>query len=242
MKKVLFSLLISVLLFGFFAPPAKAATFLDDFNDGNADGWDLSQTEGPVLNIGNWRVVDGKLVQDTGYDGVLALLPNQNSDQTVETLLKVYGPSGSTGFVIWYKDKTNSVSILVANGVIGVAEVYNNVWTNYSFPVAFNINDDRWANLKVEANSVSGEIKVYLDGIYLFTYNAITPNRVGQSGFKQGNAGGAHDYISIITPDPGPTNKDQCKKDGWKTFGLFKNQGDCVSFVATEGKNLPAGE
>lgn len=38
------------------------------------------------------------------------------------------------------------------------------------------------------------------------------------------------------------TNKDQCKKDGWKTFGVFKNQGDCVSFVATGGKNPPANQ
>lgn len=31
-----------------------------------------------------------------------------------------------------------------------------------------------------------------------------------------------------------PTKKDQCKKDGWKTFNnpSFKNQGDCVSYVA----------
>jgi YVTN family beta-propeller protein len=40
-----------------------------------------------------------------------------------------------------------------------------------------------------------------------------------------------------ITPGVGPpTNKDQCKKDGWKTFTIprkFKNQGDCVSFVNT---------
>ena len=118
MKKILFSLLISVLLFGFFAHPAKAATFLDNFNDGNADGWDLSQTVNPSLNIGNWRVVDGKLVQDTGYDGVLALLPNQYSDQTDETLLKVYGVSGATGFVIWYKDKTNFVSIILWGRII----------------------------------------------------------------------------------------------------------------------------
>ena len=36
-----------------------------------------------------------------------------------------------------------------------------------------------------------------------------------------------------------PTNKDQCKKNGWKSFNnpTFKNQGDCVSFVATGGKN-----
>jgi hypothetical protein len=38
-----------------------------------------------------------------------------------------------------------------------------------------------------------------------------------------------------------PTSKDQCKKDGWKTYGVFKNQGDCVSFVATKGKNGPSG-
>jgi hypothetical protein len=38
----------------------------------------------------------------------------------------------------------------------------------------------------------------------------------------------------------GLTSKDQCKKGGWMTFGVFKNQGDCVSFVATGGKNPPA--
>jgi signal peptidase len=37
-----------------------------------------------------------------------------------------------------------------------------------------------------------------------------------------------------------PTNKDQCKNGGWKKYGVFKNQGDCVSFVATHGKNPPA--
>jgi len=40
-----------------------------------------------------------------------------------------------------------------------------------------------------------------------------------------------------------PTSKDQCKNGGWKTFTnpAFKNQGDCVSFVATGGKNPPNG-
>ena len=41
---------------------------------------------------------------------------------------------------------------------------------------------------------------------------------------------------------PLPTSKDQCKNGGWQSFGtLFKNQGDCVSFVATGGKNQPTG-
>jgi hypothetical protein len=39
-----------------------------------------------------------------------------------------------------------------------------------------------------------------------------------------------------------PASKDACKNDGWKTLtdsngNSFKNQGDCVSFVATGGKN-----
>lgn len=38
-----------------------------------------------------------------------------------------------------------------------------------------------------------------------------------------------------------PTSKDQCKDGGWMTFGVFKNQGDCVSYVSTGGTNRPSG-
>jgi hypothetical protein len=49
--------------------------------------------------------------------------------------------------------------------------------------------------------------------------------------------------IQIIDSDrpPLPTLAGQCKNSGWRTFGVFNNQGDCVSFVATGGKNQPAG-
>ena len=40
---------------------------------------------------------------------------------------------------------------------------------------------------------------------------------------------------------PFPTSKDQCKNGGWRNYGTtFKNQGDCVSFVATGGTKRPA--
>lgn len=40
---------------------------------------------------------------------------------------------------------------------------------------------------------------------------------------------------------PGPTSKNECKKGGWKNFGMgpigmFKNQGDCVSYVVAQNK------
>ena len=42
---------------------------------------------------------------------------------------------------------------------------------------------------------------------------------------------------------PLPERKEQCKDGGWSAFGdTFRNQGDCVSFVATRGENQPAGE
>lgn len=45
--------------------------------------------------------------------------------------------------------------------------------------------------------------------------------------------------VSASAPLVGPaTNKDQCKNDAWKTFNnpAYKNQGDCVSAVASNGK------
>jgi hypothetical protein len=37
-----------------------------------------------------------------------------------------------------------------------------------------------------------------------------------------------------------PTSQDQCRDGGWRAYGIFKNQGDCVSFVATGGRNQPS--
>jgi hypothetical protein len=37
-----------------------------------------------------------------------------------------------------------------------------------------------------------------------------------------------------------PVTVEDCKDSAWRNSG-FKNQGDCVSFVATAGRNLPAG-
>jgi hypothetical protein len=45
---------------------------------------------------------------------------------------------------------------------------------------------------------------------------------------------------------PVPTSKADCKEDGWMSRGddngrPFANQGDCVSYFATGGKNKAAG-
>lgn len=46
-------------------------------------------------------------------------------------------------------------------------------------------------------------------------------------------------YVAV--PSALPTTKEDCKNGGWQNYdGRFKNQGDCVSFVASGGKNPPA--
>ncbi len=37
-----------------------------------------------------------------------------------------------------------------------------------------------------------------------------------------------------------PSDKSQCKSGGWQNYPQFKNQGDCVSYVASGGQNPPA--
>ena len=54
------------------------------------------------------------------------------------------------------------------------------------------------------------------------------------------------DVASPPPPPPTPTSTAQCKHGGWQGLTdskgtLFKNQGDCVSFVATQGTNPAAG-
>jgi hypothetical protein len=44
---------------------------------------------------------------------------------------------------------------------------------------------------------------------------------------------------TVTDAKPLPTIKSQCRNGNWRTFGVFKNQGDCFSFVATKGKNPP---
>jgi hypothetical protein len=51
---------------------------------------------------------------------------------------------------------------------------------------------------------------------------------------------GVSDPGKLVVTCALPTSKAQCKNGGWRDFPDFENQGDCVSFVATGGKNPPA--
>jgi hypothetical protein len=55
--------------------------------------------------------------------------------------------------------------------------------------------------------------------------------------FSGPGAGGTQQLLVTCLP----SSKDECKNGAWRSYDVFKNQGDCISFVATGGKNQPAG-
>jgi hypothetical protein len=59
----------------------------------------------------------------------------------------------------------------------------------------------------------------------------------------QGTADVSDITVNGVLQVPSGEAKDVCKDGGWRTFTnpSFKNQGDCVSFFATGGKNPPSG-
>jgi hypothetical protein len=76
------------------------------------------------------------------------------------------------------------------------------------------------------------------------TLNAPLQMIIGSS--FQLNIAATVEVDSTPASPPAPTTADQCKHGGWQGLTdshgkLFKNQGDCVSFVATNGTNLATG-
>jgi hypothetical protein len=63
----------------------------------------------------------------------------------------------------------------------------------------------------------------------------------GEATILQGTITAQQPCHPPLTVSAAPTAKEQCFNGGWQRFGTFKNQGDCVSFVATGGKKPPAG-
>lgn len=87
-----------------------------------------------------------------------------------------------------------------------------------------------------------------LDGSIYTTYRATIGGAVQDSGNAKisivDDAFGSDSPTLFFSESFGSTGavEKQCKHGGWRSFGtLFKNQGDCVSFFATGGKNPPAG-
>jgi hypothetical protein len=197
--------------------------YFDDFNDGDADGWWLGYSLNNPSVFGNWRIEDigpphdGTLVQDVGSDAVIALVKNlQIATQTVEVQLKMKQVSGVGGLTLWYQDNNNWIRVHTypAASFTSLSEHLDGTKVG-EYTHTHQTSNGVWYELKVVADSITGILKVYLDDELLFTYESVTPNRIGQSGLTTSNSGAYFDDFtitnsSITIPSGCPYNMVDC--------------------------------
>jgi len=126
-------------------------------------------------------------------------------------------------------DDVDAIQWAVRQGTCaaGTNTVFGNV-DGHSDVAIINTSD-----LSNQTFSFTGDMSAMTLGMYCFIYNPTEDS--GESNIRK-----TVEFNLLKPPVVLPTDKNQCKKGGWESFGVFKNQGDCVSYVATGGKNLPA--
>jgi len=124
------------------------------------------------------------------------------SDQVIEAQMRTIGYAG---VVLWYQENHNSWVAIYHNYQTGmwVVELIDGIGHGYSYGGP-SIGSTTWYDLRVDADSVTGDLKVYLDDVYLFTHRTSNPYRTGLSGLWSGNAVGYFDNFSLTSDDIAP--------------------------------------
>ena len=179
-------------------------------------------------------VTDVRLNQGSGNAGLVSGVDGLTFNGTTYNF-EVFQPTGEI---------TSPAAGEHVRGTVTLAATYND---------GDNVNDDavQWA-LRSSCNDNTTTVAGNVDGFNTpYTWDGANFSAtVDTSTFEPGS------YCFVFNPkdDAGqndvrltrtfvvdanaPVNKDECKNDGWQNFTApaFKNQGDCVSFIASGGK------
>lgn len=205
MKRFFTGFVLFLVFFLGWVTRVEAAGFFDNFDDGDTDGW-VSFPLGTGYPFGNWRVEGGVLIEDAGRDHYKFLVEGLTlSEQIVETKI-LFHDNGYAGITVWHKDTDNWVDVLIFPGhnpnSLRVIEHVNGVALVYIlYPLTTAQNT--WYTMKIDTNSLTGELKIYLDNTLVKTHTVTTTNRLGSSGLNSGNAGGSFDNFSISYDEVG---------------------------------------
>ena len=213
MKRLIVGL-AAVMVLNWALVEAKAGTiFFDDFDDGNADGWVFPVNSGMSQGPGQWSVENGALAQEYFGDNNVGLVDDLIlSDQVIEAQVRT--TRGYAGFAFWYQQVDDTLANYVAmsnwsTGNARVVEFTDGQAAVYYYPAPrFDDTDWRFYDWKVEADSATGAMTVYLDDTYVFTHTVTTPYRTGLSGVYSGNEHGYFDDFRLtddIAPIPEPS-------------------------------------
>lgn len=189
-----------------------------------------------ALNVGDTST------SDTGLDGYLdKVVVDTDSDvvtydfEPVVRMAEITSPlMGSTqsGIVNFsahlVDDEVDAIQWAVREGTCaaGIGTVFGNV-DGHSDVATMDTSDPMMQTFEFSAN-----MSAMTPGEYCFIYSPAEDG--GETAIRLTSE------FTLVEPVIGPpTTKDECKKGGWMSFNNpeFKNQGDCVSFVASNGKS-----
>jgi hypothetical protein len=133
-----------------------------------------------------------------------------------------------------------TVTVTPANGTAAVGQTYcvtATVTGSNSPTFAVEFTAEPTSGPAATPNPAAEVVPADSNGQAQFCFTSATPGEVLITATARATNTESRPQGTATVTFVGPTDKDQCKQGGWQTFGIFKNQGDCVSFVATGGKN-----
>lgn len=148
--------------------------------------------------------------------------------------------TGSVSLLVWRPDGTGGYNLIAVSPPVNLSDPNSTFALGGTIPVLAG---------DLIGLRISGDVTCYSStttgetfGIALSTTDIGSPIAIDVTGFGQLNVRASVDLAS----NPVVTTADQCKDGGWQTLTdslgtPFKNQGDCVSFVRTGGKNSGNG-
>ncbi len=208
--------LAAVMVLSWASVEAQAGFIVDDFNDGNADGWTFLEFDprGP----GDWRVENQALVNNASTDWNMGLVDDLFlSDQVIETQLKT---SGYAGVTLWFHDENNWVSAFIYPFSTGLRVLEMVDGSSTPFLYEHRTGADIWYDLRVEADSNTGELAIYLDDDYILTHQTSSLYRSGQSGVWSGNAPAYFDNFRVTSDEIAPVVPEPASLAIWSVLGL----------------------
>ena len=210
-------------------------------DDGEVYSINLTGTDSGIFTIKSQDIIAGQARETEVFSNlpVTAQLTggiNLNSDNTITLLIKEMSdsvetiiPPSATLTAEQSEDVLHPSVTAILTGTAGQPGFYINpvfVKINASdadsgvLDIEYNLDDMGYQKISADA----AEIKIVSEGKHKITFFAA--DKAGNNSLEQ------IINFEIINL---PTNKNQCKKDGWRKYGdTFKNQGECVSFVESK--------
>lgn len=199
-----------------------SGTWSDNYAGGTREGTWVS-TSGVALQLGVLAAEDFGVVH---YDSGLGILNGYTAgfgltDATFE---------GAQSVVVKLYGGTTLLQTNTATAQLGVDVIGNQTSSPFDVSGTFDYaTDGYWVNVKESEYGQSVPATKVVATVMLSNGKVITAENTVLVGDP------ATTYPDVVVPPAvtAPTEKSECKNEGWKTFTdpTFKNQGQCVKFV-----------